>query len=143
MSSFFNDIESHLRTARLVNQAEEIIASWSREKESIGISPNVDMVNTDKECIIYCEIPGINKEDISISIEGYLLKISAERTQPEEKERYKYVSREIKWGKIEKTFRLSSFLDLDRISAELENGILAVKIPKKKAEKNQIEIKIK
>jgi len=55
----------------------------------------------------------------------------------------KYVSREIKWGKIEKTFRLSSFLDLDRISAELENGILAVKIPKKKAEKNQIEIKIK
>lgn len=141
--------EAHKRTANLVNQAQEILRI--RElldtkrilNESVGNSFNVDMVNTDTECIIYCEVPGVKKEDISISFENPFLKIKADRTLLEEKEGFEYISREIERGKIEKIFRISSILDPERTSAELENGILTLKIPKKKAEKNQIEIKIK
>ena len=106
----------------------------------------------DMKCDIYesngnynieMDIPGYNKEDITIECEDGILTISAEKNnESEEKdENKKYIRRERVYGKVSRTFNFSD-IDEEGISAEFVNGILKVMVPKttKKETKRVIEI---
>ena len=92
---------------------------------------------------IEMDIPGYNKEDITIECEDGILTISAEKNnESEEKdENKKYIRRERVYGKVSRTFNFSD-IDEEGISAEFVNGILKVMVPKttKKETKRVIEI---
>lgn len=69
-----------------------------------------DIIENEKEFIINCEISGIKKEDISISFEDSFLKIKANSSEELENEGVKFILKEIKRGKFQRSFKLEEDL---------------------------------
>ena len=92
----------------------------------------VDIVDAEDRYEIQAELPGFSKEEISLSYEAdKYLTIAAER--PETVGGLKYVCRERRNGKFERTFMVDG-IDWDNVSAGFDNGILKVSLPKVKDE---------
>ena len=93
---------------------------------------------------IEMDIPGFNKDEISVETKDGYLKITAEKKTEnnEQDEEKNYIRREITYGKYERSFYLGD-LDEDKIDASFENGMLKLVVPKKeeKDTKKVIEIK--
>lgn len=93
---------------------------------------------------IEMDIPGFNKDEISVETNDGYLKITAEKKTEnnEQDEEKNYIRRERIYGKYERSFYLGD-LDEDKIDASFENGMLKIVVPKKeeKDTKKVIEIK--
>ena len=71
-----------------------------------------------------------------------VLTISAERKQPELQEHEQWIRNEIPYGKIERTINLPYSVDVEKVSASHENGILQIVLPKhENAKPKQISIR--
>ena len=91
------------------------------------------------------ELPGFEKEDIKLDINGTQLTIAAEHsTNSDEKdEKGNYIRRERTFGSYKRSFDVSD-VDTEAISAAYKNGILTLELPKKKPEEpvsKRLEIK--
>ena len=102
-----------------------------------------DVYEKDGNYNIEMDIPGYDKKDISIECEDGILTISAEKNNEvnEENEDKKYIRRERVYGKITRSF---SFADIDEenITADFNNGILTVVIPKSQKQESKKIIEI-
>jgi HSP20 family molecular chaperone IbpA len=102
-----------------------------------------DVFEKDGKYNIEMDIPGYDKEDISIECEDGVLTIVAEKNSEldEEDAEKKYIRRERVYGKISRSF---SFADIDEeeISADFRNGVLTVVIPKSKKQESKRIIEI-
>lgn len=84
--------------------------------------------------IMESELPGFNKEDISVDISGNSLTLKAEhKAENEEKKEGKYIRRERSYGSYERSFDITG-IDSDKITADYKNGILIMVLPKKQPE---------
>ncbi|MGP1574818.1 Hsp20 family protein [Selenomonas sp.] len=101
-----------------------------------------DILDEENYYAIEAELPGIFKEDVSLTYEDdKYLTIAAEA--PEREARLKYVLRERRTGRFERSFVVDG-IKWDESTASMENGVLKVILPKLGAEdvkKNSIEIK--
>jgi len=88
--------------------------------------PRANVVKTDTGIELSLALPGIQKEDVSISIDKNKLHIKAEI---EENTDTKYRLREFNYAKFDRAFNLSDNADIDNISANFKNGILNISIP--------------
>ena len=91
------------------------------------------------------DVPGFNKDEISVSTKDGYLTITAEKKEEnnEEDKEKNYIRRERTYGKYERSFYLGD-LDEDKIDASFENGMLKIVVPKKEEAqdtKKMIEIK--
>jgi HSP20 family protein len=95
-------------------------------------SPNlqVDIYEKDNMIIINAELPGINKEDISVDIKGKLLTLTGERKSDEEIKEENCYRRERRYGKFERSFNLPFEMSEEMVKATYNNGILRLEIPK-------------
>lgn len=100
-------------------------------------SPKVSGFKTDikdegDKYILEAEMPGFEKEDIKLDLDGDRLVISAERTvsNDEKDNDGKYIRRERTFGSYSRSFDVSA-IDTDKIAAEYKNGILMLDMPKK------------
>jgi HSP20 family protein len=98
------------------------------ERESY---PKVDVVDTGDSLILEAEIPGLTKKDVSVELEDNILSISGVKRQ-EVKEGHTIVRKEIKRSSFTRTFDLEDGFEQSEIEADFKDGILLVKIPKKK-----------
>jgi len=89
-----------------------------------------DIKETDDKFIMESELPGFNKEDISIDINGNSLTLKAEHKTENEEKTGKYIRRERSYGAYERSFDITG-IDSDKISADYKNGILILTLPKK------------
>jgi HSP20 family protein len=76
------------------------------------------------------ELPGVQKKDLDVSIDGDQLVITAERSEKVESEDG-LLRREIRSEKFRRSFTIGDSVERDAIKAKLENGILKVTLPKK------------
>jgi HSP20 family protein len=126
----------NFQTLRRLNSAlDEAFANWPFQQEENGSItsawyPACDVFE-DKEAVkIVAELPGVKPEDVKLSLENNLLTIRGEKKQ-EAEERSERVHRyERSYGAFERGFVLPSTVDGDKISAEYQNGILTVIVPK-------------
>ncbi|MFN3328858.1 MAG: Hsp20/alpha crystallin family protein [Fervidobacterium pennivorans] len=104
--------------------------------------PKVDAYETEDKVVLELEVPGVNKEDLKISVEDGVLRIVGEKkTERDEKGRnYRIVERS--FGKFERAFIIPDYVDMKSITAKYTDGVLTLEMPKKKEEKPAIEIKI-
>ena len=103
--------------------------------------PKVDILDYDNKIEVQAELPGINKDDLEVSINNHSLTIRASRKE-EKKEEGKYFRREITRGEFQRTVSLPQNVDSDHVSASFKDGILKVTIPKtEKSKRRAIEIK--
>jgi len=112
--------------------------------KSIGrYAPQVNTREGEFAYHIDIDLPGMNKEDISIDIDEKSLMISGERKYKEELKQEDYYKIETSFGKFERVFTLPDNIDVENISANSLNGVLEIVIPKleKTVTKKRIEIK--
>jgi len=109
---------------------KEPIAKNDGEPTRAGLvySPAVDILRTDDALTLVADLPGVRKADLEIGIEDGVLTISAPVAEVEP--RHEPVYREYGIGGYVRRFSLSDKIDQSRISAELENGVLTVMLPK-------------
>jgi len=103
--------------------------------------PSIDISETEDQFLISAELPGMNKDDITINLENSRLSISGERSFEQEEKGKKYHRVETSYGSFERSFQLPDNVDEESISASYENGLLNISIQKSEQEvKKQIEI---
>ncbi len=92
----------------------------------------MDVKEGDKEYTIHAEIPGVEKDDIEVAIDGNAVSISAEvRKTSEQKEGEKVLRSERYHGKVNRSFTLGQDVDEANAKARFENGVLELVLPKK------------
>ena len=90
----------------------------------------VDILHHEKELIVRAELPGVEKNDVEVTIAGDRLTIEAEREFEEEETKESFYRHELGYGELRRTIALPVEIDTDHIEAELKDGILSVKLPK-------------
>ncbi|MDD3353205.1 Hsp20/alpha crystallin family protein [Zoogloea sp.] len=81
---------------------------------------------------VHAELPGIDKEDIHVHIDGPVVSISAERKQSREvKEDERVLRTERYFGQVSRSFQLGQDVDESRASARFTDGVLELTLPKK------------
>jgi HSP20 family protein len=120
------------RMDRLFNQM--VNGPWeSAQGEGVanrGFLPAVDIRETPDQLRIVAELPGVDKEKVSITIENQLLTISGERafekaTQEETQHRI-----ERSYGSFTRSFTLPTQFRGDKVEAKFDNGLLTIVVPK-------------
>lgn len=92
----------------------------------------VDVTENDNAYVVHAEIPGVKKEDISITIDGEHVAIGAEvKKEKDVKNGERQLRNERYYGKVYRAFTLEQPVDEATAQARYENGILEVKLPKK------------
>ncbi len=111
-------------------------------KLEIGvIVPNVDMYDRKNEIVVKAELPGVEKENVDITITENNLTIKGERKKDEEMKEEEYYSREMSYGSFTRTISLPVEVDSSKAKATFKNGILEIALPKKEEAKPK-EIKV-
>ncbi|MFT5725304.1 MAG: HSP20 family protein [Bacteroidia bacterium] len=105
-------------------------------------TPKADVIENDKAFKISVEFAGFTKEDIKLDVNDNELVISGHKESKKEEDKDKYHLREFRSGKFKRSFYLPDTANVDKIEAELKNGLLEVVIPKKATTKVK-EIAIK
>lgn len=102
---------------------------WSQPEFASDM--RVDISEDDDAYYIDAEIPGVNKDDIDVSVEGNRVAINAESKRENEKKNGKELIVERSWGKAYRAFALPADIDGNRTEARYDKGVLALKLPKK------------
>ena len=112
---------------------------WPEWKRDTGeeVNPSVDLVEKDNEYMLTVELPGFDKDDISISVEGDYVTVSGKREHKNETEDANYHVKEISYGSFSRTFRLAKKVNEDKIDASYRDGILRVVLPYSEDEKTK------
>ena len=119
---------------------------WRR----FGVGPTVahrplplDVVEEDDNILVHASVPGVNPEDIQVSVEDRVLTIEGETKIEHEDSGGSYLVRERRSGKYRRALRLPDTLDPDKAESHYENGVLTVKFPKIEAKKaRKLEVKV-
>ena len=98
------------------------------------IEPQIRMEvkEADGKYLVNAEIPGVNKEDIHVTIDGNRVSISAEvKHEKEAKEGERLVCSERSYGMASRSFSLADEVDQSQVQAKYSNGVLELTLPKK------------
>jgi len=105
--------------------------------------PQVDVVETEAEYLLSAELPGVDKQDVKLSIERGVLTLSGQREQPKEETGRRYHRVERAYGRFARSYTLPELVDEQRLTAEFRNGVLTVHLPKsEKAKPKSIEVQV-
>ena len=91
----------------------------------------IDVSEDDKAYKVKAEIPGVNKDDIQVSIDGNLVSISAEIKEEKEVKGENVLRRERYYGKQYRSFTLPQSVDSGKADAKYHDGVLELTLPKK------------
>lgn len=93
-------------------------------------------VKEDDGISLYVDLPGVEKDDISVEVENNKLKIQATRKKPDA-----LVYSTSFYGEFKESFIIPNTLDLDTLSAKYENGVLYITIKTDKVKCKKVEVK--
>jgi HSP20 family protein len=95
-------------------------------------APQMEVRETDDAFLFKADLPGIRKEDIEISVHGNRLQLSGRRDdEHEQRDGDKIYAYERSYGSFTRVFTLPETANVDQISTELKDGVLAIVVPKK------------
>ena len=95
-----------------------------------GVYPPVNVLNGPNDIVVECEVPGVKRDDIDLSITGETLVIKGTKHPSADEESIRYQRCERGSGDFSRTIVLPDKVNADGISARLSAGILTVRLPK-------------
>jgi len=104
--------------------------------------PAVDIRETDDAIFVEAELPGVKKEDVKVDIKDNVLTISGERKYEKEVKEENIHRMERVYGRFARSFTLPNNVDVDKVEARLEDGVLTIRLPKKESARTK-EVKIR
>ena len=125
---------------------EDAFPRAAGEDEDLSLSawrPAVDIFETASGVAILVDLPGVNKEDVSVEVKENILTIKGERMATEAVDDSKYYRRERTCGNFQRSFALRGAVAPDTIKASFRNGVLKIELPKPEEEKpRQVSVNI-
>ena len=115
----------------------EIESLW-RGYTSWGSAPFVDVVDKEHSYEVTAELPGMDPSNISVKFSTGTLTIKGEKKEEKEEKGKDYVLSERRWGSFQRSFRVPTSIDEEKIEATFSNGVLTIVLPKS-AEAQQAE----
>jgi len=96
---------------------------------------DMDIIDNDSEYVLHVEIPGVDKNDIQVDLDGDQVRIAArKRAGNEQVKDGQAVRRERYWGEMHRVVSLAGLVDASKATATYENGVLTLKLPKQAGE---------
>ena len=124
---------------------ESFPARASAEEGEVSLCdwrPTVDTYEEDDTIVINAELPGVNKDDVSIDIKDNVLSIKGVRNYEQKIKEENYYRQERCYGKFYRAFTLPDAVHPNKIEASYKDGVLKIKIPKaEETASKKIEIK--
>lgn len=102
----------------------------------------VDVFETNADFVILAAIAGVQIKDLDISLEKDMMIIKGNRCDPHENPDKKYFYQECYWGPFSRKIILPENIDIDKADAQIDKGILTVKIPKNETGDGRVGVKI-
>ena len=116
--------------------------SWRTISGGDGITPPLDVHESDDHIVVTAVLPGLKPDDVEITITGQTLSIRGEFKADEKVERDQYLYRERRYGTFHRQLQLPVRVQGDAASATFEDGVLTLSIPKAEEVKpRQIQVK--
>jgi len=117
-----------------------MMPTWANMEAESNI--RIDVNETDDAYMVKADMPGINKDDIKVNVEGNQVTIQSEtKKEQEEKKEGKVVRSERYYGQQSRSFTLAQDVDETKAEAKYQDGVLQLTLPKKPgASKKQITI---
>ncbi len=103
--------------------------------------PAVDVYEDEHNLVLKLEIPGVNEDDLNVSLENNTLTVSGERKFEKEEKEENFHRIERRYGSFTRTFRLPNTVDAEKVEAGYDKGILKITLGKR-AEAKPKQIKV-
>jgi HSP20 family protein len=130
-SSLLRDLFSmQEKMDRALTESENALREPAEEDASAEWSPAVDAFETSDTFVLHADLPGVAKDDFTVSIVDRFLTLSGERKRPPDSTGATRHVAERGFGTFKRAFRLPPGASSDRISAHFTNGVLVVLVPK-------------
>ncbi len=115
---------------------------WGLSSGSLSEFPSVNMWVSSDDTVVTTEIPGLDPEDIDISVAGRTVTLKGSRKADELQKGESFHRRERWNGEFSKTIELPFNIEADNVTARFRKGVLYLTLPKAEAERpRKIEIK--
>lgn len=103
--------------------------------------PAVDIYEDEHNLVLKLEVPGVNEEDLNVSLENNTLTVQGERKFEKEEKEENFHRIERRYGSFTRTFKLPNTADTEKVEAGYEKGILKITVAKR-AEAKPKQIKV-
>ena len=135
MANIFHTLERPISWSYLASHDglyDKVFSRQLMQKSHVDTrKPIIDVSETDTAYILRAEIPGIQKDELNLTVEGGHLLIEASRKNDEAVSKdARIIRRESSFDNFSRSIRLGSNIDSKAITAECKNGILSINLPK-------------
>jgi HSP20 family protein len=121
---------------------DSMAGRYPREHVEALWAPSVDVEESAEAITIRAEVPGMNKEDIKLTVSDNMVTISGERRHQLEQKEKTFHRVERLYGKFQRTIGLPADVDADKAKANYKAGVLELVLPKSaRAKAHEIQIK--
>ena len=139
----WNPGRDHARLQDEVNRLLENSLGLTRNAESFGWTPTVDVFEDTEGVTFKFDLPEVDGKDVEVRLEDGTLSIRGERKLEREDKPEGYHRIERAYGTFARSFTLPPTLDQDKVNAEHKNGVLRIFIPKRaEAKPKSINVKV-
>ncbi len=122
LSTLHREIDSLFR--RTFGSLEE-----TESEATLLMSPKLNAFVKDNVYHVEAELPGLNREDLDVNIEGNILTLRGERKMSKERKEEDFLLRESQYGSFLRRLTLPDGVDSDKVQAKYDNGILMITMP--------------
>lgn len=120
---------------------DRLLHDTLRGIDGVGWTPACNAYEDEQGFHLEASLPGLRKEDIEIVVERGVLTVKGEGKAPQQDDNRQYFVREIDWGPFSRSFRLPKQVDVDKVAASYQDGLLTLMLPKREeAKPRRIEI---
>ena len=119
---------------------------WQEESDLVpsAWSPATDIVERNNAFVLKVELPGLSKDDLTVTIQDNMLKIRGEKKQETEEKEPSHHRIERSYGAFQRCFTLGQAIRSDEIDASFKDGILTLTVPKaEEAKTKEIDVKVR
>ncbi len=109
------------------------------EEDIEKLSMPVEVTEKEKEYDIRAELPGVKKEDLDIDIDKNYLTIRAKKEEEVCEDKKAYKKSEFRYGEFSRSVYLPQDIDMEKIDATLEHGVLRITVPKLDVNKDSVK----
>nr|WP_320015529.1 Hsp20/alpha crystallin family protein [uncultured Desulfobacter sp.] len=108
---------------------QEVVSKAEQTKDDLVFTPDVDILESDREITLLADMPGVQSRDIKVDLCNGVLTLSGDIAPwegPDEQD----ILIEYEVGRFYRSFSISETIDQDRIDAQLSDGVLRITLPK-------------
>ena len=110
----------------------DVTGARGREESTFGtFTPAVDVYEDEQNLVLKLEVPGMNEEDLKVSLENNTLTVSGERKFEKEEKEENFHRIERRYGTFTRTFRLPNTVDAEKVEASYDKGLLKITLAKR------------